>query len=350
MKCIIVYSIILMNRMVSAWNGGSSTTAITFTNSPRLALVTGATDGIGLTTAKNLAKKGYQVIVHGRDATRIQTACDQVNQFASQSSSNSNSNSNSSWKAIPALADLSSLAGCHELVSMLTQQLLQSSPSSSSSSYPTLSIIVHNAGVFSEKLTHVGEQHLEETFAVNVLAPFVLTSLLLPTLMNQPKNEHKHETEEELRIVVASSISQSSSISNWDDVAYYKTQPFSSHTTYSDSKLLVSMMTYELSHRLATKTTTQFRRPRSITMNCLDPGTVNTKMLIAGWGYCGMNVDQALDETWCCTSKQLRGVSGKYFVGRTERKSSRFAYDPTERQRLWELLCLLAPEAACQWD
>jgi len=239
--------------------------------------------------------------------------------------------------AIPALADLSSLSGCHQLISILDKIHIQTSY------FPNL--IIHNAGVFSDELIHVGEQKLEQTFAVNVLAPFVLTSMLLPNLLSRDKED---DEEEDIRIVVASSISQSSSISNWEDVAFYEQERFSSHKTYSESKLLVAMLTYEMSQRLQSSKLN--KEKKNTTMNCLDPGTVNTKMLLAGWGYCGIDVDRALDETWLSTTESLKGMTGKYYVGRSERKSSSFAYDRTQRKKLWDLLCDLAPDAALQWD
>lgn len=87
-----------------------------------------------------------------------------------------------------------------------------------------------------------------------------------------------------------------------------------------------------------------------ITCNCLDPGTVNTKMLLAGWGPCGMDVDAALDETWLCTSEEVAGVTGRYFVGQRDRPASSMAYDENERRKLWTLLSELAPDAAQMWD
>ena len=211
------------------------------------------------------------MIVHGRDKKRIETACSTVNSFASSSSSSSQHSA-----AIPALADLSSISGCQTLVSTIQQSV---------SSDQILDLIVHNAGVFADDKKIVGENDLEETFAVNVLAPFVLTSMMLPMLIDHHEKDQKRV--EEIRIVVASSISQSSTISNWDDVAFYERQSFSSHKTYSESKLMVAMLTYEMSKRLKSKGLDY------ITVNCLDPGTVNTKMLLAGWGPCGIDVENA---------------------------------------------------------
>jgi len=120
---------------------------------------------------------------------------------------------------------------------------------------------------------------------------------------------------------------------NWDDLNYHN-RPFSAHGSYAESKLLDAMLTFETAERLirmgiATST---------LTYNCLDPGTVNTKMLLAGWGPIGIDVNDALDETWLCTSPEVRQKTGSYFVSRMERKASSSAYDPNERARLWKIL------------
>jgi len=77
---------------------------------------------------------------------------------------------------------------------------------------------------------------------------------------------------------------------------------------------------------------------RNITVNTLDPGTVNTKMLLAGWGPCGMRVEDANDETFLATEPSLEDVTGKYFVGGRESTSARDTYDKQIRMRVWETL------------
>mmetsp|Transcript_34461 Transcript_34461/g.55502 ORF Transcript_34461/g.55502 Transcript_34461/m.55502 type:complete len:101 (-) Transcript_34461:69-371(-) len=91
------------------------------------------------------------------------------------------------------------------------------------------------------------------------------------------------------------------------------------------------MLAYELSDRLQ-------KNGEKITVNTLDPGTVNTKMLLDGWGPCGIEVSQANDQFWLATSPTVKGVSGKYFVYRNERSSSRYAYDVSNREKLWRHL------------
>ena len=289
------------------------------------ALVTGSTDGIGVTTAKHLAAThGLDVLIHGRDQARIQAAARTVHAFVEQN------NGSGRVFTLPPI-DISTVDNSVRLT-LETQQLCREEDLH-------LCVLMNNAGVFSEQLEHTRDG-LESTFAVNVLAPFVITSMLLPTLLQYPS-----KTGSCSRIVLASSISQCQSIRNWDDLTQYNTRSFSAHGTYSDSKLLDAMLTMELAERLqdAGIGTDQ------ITCNCLDPGTVNTKMLLAGWGRCGIDIEDALDQTWLLTSKEVENVTGKYFVWRSERRAGTSAYNPVDRARLWAILSELAPEASAMW-
>ncbi|GAX21327.1 hypothetical protein FisN_1Lh162 [Fistulifera solaris] len=283
----------------------------------RAVLVTGSTDGIGITTAKHLAKKGYDVLIHGRDSQRIEAAVKAVQAFGSQGN-----------KVLPLPpADLSTVQGCRRLVQQVEQLCDKENLA--------LSIIMNNAGVFAEK--HVlTEDGLELTFAVNVMAPFVITSLLLPRLLYESSTSKTTAS----RIVIASSLSQCAAIRSWDDI-HYRNRSYSAHAAYSESKLLDAMLTMEFAKRLPSQ---------RITCNCLDPGTVNTKMLLAGWGRIGIEVEDALDETWLCSSPQVEHVTGKYFVNQQARRASSSAYDENERARMWNLLGEIAPDAAQVWE
>jgi NAD(P)-dependent dehydrogenase (short-subunit alcohol dehydrogenase family) len=75
-----------------------------------------------------------------------------------------------------------------------------------------------------------------------------------------------------------------------------------------------------------------------VTVNTLDPGTVNTKMLLAGWGRCGIEVATANNQYQLATNPMWKGKTGVYTVGNRESTASRFAYEASNRQRLWELM------------
>jgi NAD(P)-dependent dehydrogenase (short-subunit alcohol dehydrogenase family) len=285
-------------------------------------LVTGSTDGIGVTTAKRMAGKGYNVILHGRTQKRIERASATVRPWVEEHSSE-----DSRVFTLPP-ADLSTIVGSRQLAREV-ESLCQNEPDL------RLTVLMNNAGVFADDRV-ITADGLELTFAVNVMAPFVITSLLLPTLLQQPKS----------RIVVASSISQCQSIRDWDDL-HYERRPFSSHGAYSESKLLVAMLTMEMADRLQKDAKLGTDR---ITCNCLDPGTVNTKMLLAGWGRCGIDVEDALDQTYLCSSEEVADVTGRYFVYQSDRRASSSAYDPNERAKMWSILSDLAPDEAAMWN
>lgn len=279
------------------------------------ALVTGSTDGIGVTTAKNLAAKGYNVLVHGRDEKRIESACTVIRNYVKE------------WSNDPDIliesvqADLSTVHGCERLAQDVKKVCHEKDLH--------LTVIMNNAGVYAENLIETADG-TELTFAVNVLAPFVVTSHLLPELIRSKS-----------RIVIASSISQCRSIRDWDDLNYH-TRSYSAHGAYSESKLLDAMLAKEFAERLQEAG----HGPDQVTCNSLDPGTVNTKMLLAGWGPCGIAVESALDQTYLCSSPEVEGVTGQYFRWRSQSRSD---YPASERQKMWNVLSDLAPSAAQMW-
>jgi len=323
--------LLLFHSMKNVRSLSTGTMKTTTTGKGVVALVTGSTDGIGLTTAKNLVTQGISVLIHGRDERRIQKAVETVRSFQQRSLARTTKTTTTTTtmidvQVIPLPArDLSTTTECihlaHDVQSICEKEGLQ------------LQILMNNAGVYSEELV-ITSEGLEQTLAVNVMATFVITSLLLDKML---ENEGS-------RIVIASSISQCSRIRDWEDLTYTKRR-YSSHASYSESKLLDAMLSMEFADRLRKAG----YGPKQITCNCLDPGTVNTKMLLAGWGPCGIDVDSALDETWLCTSDEVDGVSGKYFTYQSARRGSE-SYDRGERAKLWQLMSDLVPEAAAKWD
>lgn len=75
-----------------------------------------------------------------------------------------------------------------------------------------------------------------------------------------------------------------------------------------------------------------------ITSNALDPGTVNTKMLLAGWGPIGIPVQQANDVYELATNDRFANVTGQYYVSLRQCKGPAPAYDPAACRRLWDIL------------
>lgn len=236
----------------------------------KTALITGSTDGIGVTTAKNLAAKGYNVIIHGRSTKRIDRAVGIVQSYKE-----------SGIDIHTVAADISTVVGCRKMVENVRSIL----------NGRKLDVLINNAGVF-EQNHQITEDGLELTFATNVMAPFVITSNLLPEMIKEQKRHSTDSSSSASRIIITSSISQCGSINDWDDL-HFQQRRYSAHRAYSESKLLDAMLSVEFAHLLQRRHGTD-----TITCNSLDPGTVNTKMLLAGWGPCGIDVEDALDETW----------------------------------------------------
>jgi NAD(P)-dependent dehydrogenase (short-subunit alcohol dehydrogenase family) len=283
----------IANVKAAALTSSSAANSImtTATRSPTV-LVTGSTDGIGLTTAKNMAASGYSVLLHGRSEQRLQQAETAVRSFMNdkqqrQKGGGGNGNGaldNATCNKIFRLpaADLSTVAGCMQLATDVKKLLRREQQNL------RLSVLMNNAGVYSNKHV-ITADGTELTFAVNVVAPFVITSLLLPELLASSLSAaHRQEDQQQgnnddesspamrrrkSRIVVASSISQCSSIRDWDDLHYNSKcgggRPYSAHAAYSESKLLDAMLTMEMANRLKSNP----RTANSITCNCLDPGT-----------------------------------------------------------------------------
>jgi NAD(P)-dependent dehydrogenase (short-subunit alcohol dehydrogenase family) len=175
-------------------------------------LVTGSTDGIGLHVAKKLAEAGATVLVHGRTEGRVADAVKQVQHVAR------------SPEAVTGhLADFASLAGVRELASQVRGAL---GPS-------RLSVLINNAGVYEQQHAVSGDG-MEMTWAVNVAAPFLLTSLLI------------NEVQE--RVVNVASISAASSI----DLGNLQQEQgrYSAHAAYSLSKLGDMLITLQMAARL----------------------------------------------------------------------------------------------------
>jgi NAD(P)-dependent dehydrogenase (short-subunit alcohol dehydrogenase family) len=325
------------------------------------ALITGSTDGIGVTTARNIlvGNNGVnEVLIHGRDDDRVRAVVISIQKSAENTSYIKNSNIATKRNVAVALpaSDISTIDGCYELATSVRGHCRDtrsqtpktcSESAAAATATSNLKILMNNAGVYSNGLIRTPDG-LELTFAVNVLAPFVVTSMLLSTLLANGSRIDITSNDIGSRIVIASSLSQSWKLPKdyWEDPQYQK-RPYSAHGAYSESKLLDAMLTIEMAYRLNEVAGID---SSIVTCNCLDPGTVNTKMLLDGWGSIGMHVDNALDEAWCCTSSELENISGQYFVGRERRQASGCAYDSFHRKKLWQTLCELAPTAAAEWD
>ncbi|KAI3437668.1 hypothetical protein D9Q98_000118 [Chlorella vulgaris] len=252
-------------------------------------LVTGSTDGIGLHTAQRLAREGATVLVHGRSEARVQQAVQQVQEAGAAAGGT----------ARGFTEDLASLEGVRRLADRVVKDS------------PRIDVLINNAGVY-EKGLRKSQDGFELTWAVNVAAPFLLTACLLPAVTD--------------RVVNVASISAASSI---DFGNLQQERGYSAHDAYSLSKLANILFTFELADRLA-------RAGSAVTCNCLDPGTVNTKMLAAGWGNIGIRLQDANNEFQVATDPAA--LSAAYFVGGRKTRAPSCCNDAAVRRRLWRVL------------
>jgi len=265
-------------------------------------LVTGATSGIGRVAARELAARGAHVILHGRDSQRAeQTRRAMIERVPSAS-------------VDVVLADLASQAEVRRLASEVSQR------------FPGLDVLVNNAGAtFGRRLETV--DGLEMTLALNHLAPFLLTNLLLDLLRrNAPA-----------RVVTVASGAHQRAALDFDDLQ--NRRGYSGFRVYGQSKLCNLYFTYELARRLDGGV---------VTSNALHPGFVATSFGRREGGVMGLLMpiahrfaispeEGARTIVYLAASPQVEGVSGKYFFEERPVRSSPVSYDAESARRLWEV-------------
>ena len=268
----------------------------------KVCLVTGATAGIGLVTARELARKGARVILVGRSSERCARAADEIRAQAGTTAVE--------WL----VADLSSQADIRRLADQVRKRSGR------------LDVLVNNAGGIFLKRQESADG-IEMTFALNHLSYFLLTNLLLPLL----------ESSSPARIVnVASDAHKGISI-NFNDIEG-KTR-FGGWRAYQQSKLANILFTYELARRLEGK---------RVTANTLHPGFVRTTIFREP-GFVGWLLRRAADvialspedgaktSIYLASSPDVAGISGRYFVKEKPTESSPQSRDAAAAQRLWQL-------------
>jgi retinol dehydrogenase-14 len=268
----------------------------------KVALVTGASDGIGRATAVALAGLGATVLMVARDEARGRAARD-----AARATSGN-------MDVHLLLADLSSLAA----IRSLAQRVLATSD--------RLHVLVSCAGV-SVPVRTLSVDGIELTFAVNHLAYFALTLQLIDRLRASAP----------ARIVNVTSAVEAMGTIDFDDLMGERR--YGALRAYAQSKLANVLFTYELARRLG---------GTGVTVNCLHPGLVRTKITsgLSGFGSCLARLERPFARTpergartvvYLAASPEVAGISGRYFVNKRERRSSRRSYDIVLARRLWEV-------------
>ncbi len=193
--------------------------------------------------------------------------------------------------------------------------------------YPRLDVLVNNAGGFWAH-RHTTADGLERTFALNHLAPFLLTNLLLDRLTAGAS----------ARVVTVSSGAQSMGRIDFADLQGARS--YSGQRAYNQSKLANVMFTFELARRL---------EHTGVMANCLHPGVVRTNFGAedqAWWftlvsrvifGLLKTPAQGAETPIYLASSPDVDGVSGRFFVNRKPKRASRLAYDSDLTSRLWRV-------------
>jgi NAD(P)-dependent dehydrogenase (short-subunit alcohol dehydrogenase family) len=268
------------------------------------ALITGSTDGVGRYVAGRLAADGARVIIHGRDRARGEAVVQQITKEGGD--------------ARLLVADLSSLAEVRSLAEAVQRDS------------DGLDALINNAGIgTSGARRELSADGFELRFAVNYLAGFLLTRLLLPALESRASS----------RIVNVASAGQQPI--DFADVML--THGYSGARAYRQSKLAQIMFTIDLAQELA---------GRRVAVNCLHPATFmdTTMVRLSGVQPISTVKQGGAAILQLAASSSLEGRSGLYFSGLRESRADPQAYDPQARAKLralsFELVGLADPLAA----
>ena len=277
-------------------------TASTLPMHDKICLVTGATSGIGLVTARALAQQGATVVVVGRSPERGKATVQRLIQESGNP------------KVELLLADLSVQAQVRQLAAAFRQR------------FTRLDVLLNNAGaLFMQR--QVSLDGIEMTFALNHLAYFLLTHLLLDTL----------QASAPARIINVASEAHRGSQPHF--AAPQESQRYGGWWAYCQSKLANLLFTYELARRL---------EGTAVTANATHPGFVATRFSRNNRGVLALLIRLAQltalspergAETliYLATSPAVQGITGKYYVKNRAVESSKASYDQAAAQRLWQL-------------
>jgi NAD(P)-dependent dehydrogenase (short-subunit alcohol dehydrogenase family) len=269
-------------------------------------LITGGTAGIGKATALGLATMGAHVAITGRDPARTEAVAGEIRAAGG-------------GQVDALVADLSSQSEVRRLADEVRQRLSR------------IDVLVNNAGGYLHT-RHVTVDGLEHTFAVNHLAPFLLTNLLPDRL--------KHSAA--ARVVTVSSRAHAEGRIDFDDLQGERS--YSGARAYNQSKLANVLFTYELARKL---------QATPVTANALHPGVVNTsfgtedpagvqRLLVPFMRpFMKTPAEGAATPIHLASAPDLEGVTGRYFANSKPKKSSQRSYDEATAARLWEVSAVL---------
>ncbi|XP_002511352.2 short-chain dehydrogenase TIC 32 B, chloroplastic [Ricinus communis] len=277
------------------------------------AIITGATSGIGVETARVLAKRGVRVVIPARDLKKAAEAKETIQKESPKA------------EILIFETDLSSFASVKKFYSDFLALGLP------------LNILINNAGIFSQNL-EFSEDKIEMTFATNYLGHFLLTELLLEKMI-----ETAAGTGIQGRIINLSSV-----IHSWvkrDSFSFnqmIRPKNYNGTRAYAQSKLATILHAKEMARQLKA-------RNARVTINAVHPGIVKTGIIRAHKGYITdslyfiaskllKSTSQGASTTcYVALSPQAEGATGKYFADCNESNCSALANDESEAHKLWKL-------------
>ncbi len=257
-------------------------------------LITGSTDGLGRETARELLGAGATVLLHGRDPEKLEHVREELAGSAPDA------------RLGAYAADFSSLAEVRRLAEEVQRD------------NDRLDVLVNNAGVGGVDREE-SEDGYELHMAVNYLASFLLTALLLPLLQRSAP----------ARVVNVASGAQTEL--DFDDL--FLERRYQPMRAYAQSKLAQVLFTFELAERLG-----RDDDGNDVTVTALHPASLmDTNMVRDNFGPPMRDVSEGVEPTVrLAVAPELEGVTGRYFEGTREARADAQAYEQGARRRLWE--------------
>lgn len=274
----------------------------------KTALITGATSGIGKAVAIELARQGFTVVIHGRNAQKTSQVCDEIKMISGNTTVDY------------LVADLFLMEQVRKLADDYRQR------------YGQLDVLVNNAGGLMSRERETTAEGIEKTMAVNVVAPFLLTELLLDLLKNSPDG----------RIINVSSnshkLNAKPDFSDWQLEKGY--DPL---RAYGNAKLFLIWLTQHLSKQL------KQQRINNVTVNAVHPGAVATNFGVESNLGSFLKVMAKLARPFFRTAEQgadtliylassdaVNGKSGLYFVNRKPASVATTYHTEEREQLIWD--------------